>query len=265
MVGDPIAQVRAPGVWSVLFQHNGVNALCVPMHVRPASLAVFFSGIRSLGNLRGLIVTIPHKPVIAGLVDALTPRARLTGVCNAVAIREDGTTLGDTFDGHGFVLGLRAAGQDLSGRRALIVGSGGVGASIAFAVADAGAHSVIVSDLDPDRSGALAARLARAGFVADAGTADPRGFDLIVNATPMGMRPTDPLPFDPSRLDARAVVVDVVISIGLTPVLVAARERGCFVQSGSVMTDHMIASMAEFFGFSGGDWSAQTIARLTSD
>ncbi len=265
MVGDPIAQVRAPGVWSALFAHNGVNALCVPMHVSPVSLDVFFRGVRGLQNLQGLIVTIPHKPVVAGLVDALTPRARQTGVCNAVAIRADGTTLGDTFDGHGFVAGLQAAGQDLSGRRALIVGSGGVGASIAFAVAAAGAHSVVVSDVAADKAGALATRLGQAGFVADAGTADARGFDLVVNAAPMGMRAGDPLPFDPARLEPTAAVVDVVISPTLTPLLEAARQRGCFIQAGSVMTDHMIAAMAEFFGFAGGDWSAETIARLTSD
>jgi shikimate dehydrogenase len=234
------------------------------MHVRPAALATFFAGIRTLGNLQGLIVTIPHKPVILELLDSLTQRARQTGVVNAVAIREDGQTVGDTFDGVGFVAGLHAAGQDLTEKRALIVGSGGVGASIAFAVAEAGARDVCVSDVADHRAGALSVRLQRAGFRSDVVSADPHGFELVVNATPMGMRATDPLPFDPARLDLAALVVDVVISPGLTPLLEAARERGCFVQPGTVMTDHMIAAMAEFFGFPAGDWGAAAIARLSS-
>jgi shikimate dehydrogenase len=181
---------------------------------------------------------------------------------NAVAVLEDGRTLGDTFDGVGFVAGLHAAGKDLSGARALVVGSGGVGSSIAFAVAEAGARELCVSDVADDRAGALAARLREAGFKSGVGPPDPSGFDLVVNATPLGMRKTDPLPFDCSRLDAAALVVDVVISHELTPVLAAARGRGCFVQAGAVMTDHMIASMSEFFGFPPGDWSADAIGRL---
>jgi shikimate dehydrogenase len=251
-------------VWSGLFKYNAVNALCVPLHVRPASLQTFFAGIRTLGNVQGLIVTIPHKPVIGELLDSLTPRARQTGVVNSVAIQADGQTVGDTFDGVGFVAGLRAAGQDLSDRRALIVGSGGVGSSIAFAVAEAGAREVCVSDVADQRAGALSTRLQHAGFRSDVVSADPRGFDLVVNASPMGMRAGDPLPFDPERLDPAAAVVDVVISPTLTPILEAARARGCFVQPGTVMTDHMIAAMAEFFGFPAGDWSADAIARLSA-
>jgi shikimate dehydrogenase len=262
VVGDPIVQVRAPGVWSALFRHNGINALCVPMHVHPPSLPTFLAGIRTLDNLQGLIVTIPHKPAMLALVDEVTPRARQVGVANAVAVLDDGRTRADTFDGFGLLAGLRAAGQNLARRRALIVGSGGVGASIAFAVAEAGATSLAISDIDGQRAQALASRLQSAGYRAQVGPADPAGCDLVINATPVGMQPTDPLPIDCTRLDAAAIVVDVVISPGLTPFLSAARERGCFVQTGAVMTDYMIAAMAEFFGFASGDFSAATIARL---
>jgi shikimate dehydrogenase len=262
VVGDPIAQVRAPGVWSALFRHNGINALCVPMHVRPPALTTFVSGIRTLGNLQGLIVTIPHKPAVLALVDEVTPRAKQVGVANSIAVLADGRTRADTFDGFGMVAGLRAAGQDLAGRRALVVGSGGVGASIAFALAEAGASSLAISDIAAERAQALVARLKQAGFQADVGPADPGGFNLVINATPVGMQPTDPLPMDCTRLEPAAIVVDVVISPGLTPFLTAARERGCFVQPGSVMTDYMITAMAEFFGFTSGDFSAATIGQL---
>ena len=264
VVGDPIAQVRAPAVWSALFRHNGVNALCVPMQVPPASLRAFLDGIRVVGDLVGLIVTIPHKPAMLTLLDEVAPGARHVGAVNAVMVREDGRTVGDIFDGDGFVGGLRGSGQRIEGRRALIVGSGGVGSAIAFSVAEAGASEVSVSDLDQARAQGLAARLQAAGYRAGVASPDPAGFDLVVNASPVGMRQTDPLPFDCTQLDAAAIVADVVISSKLTPVLAAARERGCFVQPGTVMTDYQIAPLARFFGFEQGDWSAETIARLSA-
>jgi shikimate dehydrogenase len=262
VVGDPIAQVRAPGIWTALFRHNAVNAVCVPMHVRPGDLRAFFGGVRTLRNLVGLIVTIPHKPAILELIDAPTARATAIGAANAIAFREDGSAVADHFDGVGFVNALRASGQRLDGRRALIVGAGGVGSAIAFGVAEAGARQVSVSDIDAARAQALAARLGSAGYAARVAPNDPAGSDLVVNATPLGMRADDRLPFDCARLEPSAIVGDVVVSATPTPVLAAAVERGCFVQAGAAITDHQIAALARFFGFDDGDWSARTIARL---
>jgi shikimate dehydrogenase len=262
VIGDPIGQVRAPTIWNPLFQHNGIDAVCVPMRVPPASLRSFWEGIRGLGNLVGLVVTIPHKPAMLTLLDEASPRARQVGAVNAVVIRPDGRAMGDIFDGIGFVEGLRASGQRVDGRRALIVGSGGVGSAIAFGVAEAGARGVDVSDIVAARSNALSARLGSAGYASSATSSDPAGYDLVVNATPLGMRADDPLPFDCGRLEPAAIVADAVIGASLTPVLQAARDRGCFVQPGAIMTDQQLELYARFFGFEGGDWSAQTIARL---
>jgi shikimate dehydrogenase len=265
VVGDPIAQVRAPAVWTALFRYNAVNAVCVPMHVPPVALRTFFAGIRSLRNLHGLIVTIPHKPVALGLVDHASPRARQVGAVNVVVVQDDGQTRGDILDGVGFVTALRSRGQQIAGKRALVVGSGGVGSAIAFALAEAGARELAVSDIADSRARGLAARLQTAGFRADVSSPDPAGFELVVNATPLGMRPDDPLPLDCSRLESSAIVGDVVIHAGLTPVLAAARERGCYVQPGTLMTDYQIAGMAEFFGFDQGDWSAEAVAHVMAD
>jgi shikimate dehydrogenase len=81
----------------------------------------------------------------------------------------------------------------------------------------------------------------------------------------MGMRATDPLPFDCARLDPGAIVADVVIHPGLTPLLTAACRRGCFVHPGTYTSDHQVAMMAELFGFGPGDWSAETIAEITTN
>jgi shikimate dehydrogenase len=259
VVGDPIAQVRSPAVWTALFGRNGVNAVCVPLHVHAASLPTIFAGISRLANLVGLIITIPHKPAVLELLDDASDRARQVGAVNAVRIDPTGRTYGDMFDGEGCVAGLRAGGQVIAGRRALIVGCGGVGSAIAFAIANAGAREVAVSDVAPDRAHQLTARLDTAGFAARVHAPTADGFDLIVNASPAGMYPGDPLPVDCARLDPAAVVADVVVHAELTPLLTIARARGCFVQPGALMSDHQVAFMAPFFGLPAGDCSPAAI------
>jgi shikimate dehydrogenase len=262
VLGDPISQVRSPGVWSALFQHNGVNAACVPFHVQPSDLEAVFGGLRAARNIQGLIVTIPHKPAMLRLVDEATPRARQVGAVNVVAFDAQRRTCGDSLDGAGLVESLHARGQRIRGRRALVVGAGGVGSAIAFAVASAGVSEVLVSDIAEQRAEQLGARLRDAGYGAQVGAPDPRGFDLVINATPLGMRASDPLPVDATCLESKAIVADVVIQPELTPILAAARARGCFVHPGVLMSDAQVVMMASFFGFGEGDWTAETIDQL---
>jgi shikimate dehydrogenase len=265
IVGDPVAQVRSPGLWSALFRYNKINAVCVPFHVRPADFLGFVSGLRGVENLVGLYVTIPYKLAAAQVADGLTPRADMAGTANALRPLPGGGWEGDMLDGLGFVLALRADGQSVEGRRALVVGSGGVGCAIAFALADAGAAIVAVSDIDLDRAEALARRImARTGIKSCVSQSQAAGFDLIVNASPLGMRPDDPLPFDLAGLTADTIVGDVVISAEPTPILRAARERGCHVQAGSAMTDHQASAMAGFLGLTDGDWSPAAIRAATN-
>jgi shikimate dehydrogenase len=265
IIGDPVAQVRSPALWTALFRHNEINAICVPFHVHPADFSGFVRGLRAAKNLLGLYVTIPHKLAAAQFADVLLPRADKSGTANVLRPLPDGGWEGDMLDGLGFVLALRADGQSVEGRRALVVGSGGVGSAIGFALADAGAAIVAVSDIDPERADRLARRIiSRTGTKSYVSQAQAAGFDLIVNASPLGMLPDDPLPLDLAGLTADAIVGDVVVSAGLTPILRAARERGCHVQAGSAMTDHQAPAMAEFLGLPVGDWNPAAIRAATA-
>ena len=261
IVGDPIAQVRSPPMWSALFRYNRVNAICVPFHVRPGDLPEFADGLRAAANVLGLLVTIPHKLAAARYASTLTPRAEEVGTVNLLRPRPEGGWEGDILDGHGFVLALRAEGQRIDGRRALVVGAGGVGSAIAFALAEAGAASVAISDIDTARAETLSQRIEqRAHTRSFVAAARAEGFDLIVNASPLGMRADDPMPLDLTGLTSDAIVADVVVSADLTPVLKAARGRGCHVQPGAAMTDHQVAAQAAFLGLEGGDWGPDAIA-----
>jgi shikimate dehydrogenase len=263
IVGDPILQVRAPEVWSALFRANGINAVCIPLHVTPEDLVAFFAGVRPVKNLAGLIVTIPHKPAAVRLVDDLTPRARQVASVNVMRREPGGRWTGDILDGLGFVKGLLGSGQRVAGRRALVVGSGGVGTAIAFAVAEAGAASVHVCDRIPERAADLARRLDLAGTPSGISPAAAKGFDLVVNASPVGMNASDPLSIDCTDLSPDAIVGDVVVHPVHTRLLLAARARGCHVQPGTVMMDNQLTAMGAFFRFPEGDYSPEAVARAT--
>jgi shikimate dehydrogenase len=205
------------------------NAICIPFHVSAADLAGFFAGLHTVQNLLGLIITIPHKPAAARYAATLTDRARKVGSANIMRPEADGTWTGDIVDGFGLVSGLLASGQRIEGRRALVVGSGGVGRAIAFAIADARAASVHVYDVMPERAEDLAARLGEAGTPSGIAPPAAKGFDLVVNASPLGMKQGDPLPIDPAGLDEYAIAVDVVVHPVMTPWLSAAAAQGCYV------------------------------------
>ncbi|TYL85654.1 shikimate dehydrogenase [Bradyrhizobium rifense] len=264
IVGDPIRQVRAPEVWSALFKANGFNAACIPLHVKPADLQAFVAGLKTIQNIVGLIVTIPHKPAAVHLCDALTTRAELVRSVNVMRREPDGRWTGDILDGFGFVQGLVGSGQRVAGRRALVVGSGGVGTAIAFAIAEAKAASVHVADIAKDRAADLASRLEAAGTPSGTSEAVAQGFDLVVNASPIGMKNEDPIAIDPAGLERGALAGDVVVHPPLTPWLSAAKQRGCHVQPGTVMMDNQLMAMRDFFRFPEGDYTPANVARVTA-
>lgn len=262
IVGHPIAQVRAPEVWTGLFHLHGLNMLCLPYHVVPADLPTFFAGMRRMQNLAGMIVTIPHKPASVDLVDKLTDRARIVRSVNFIGIRPDGSWLGDIVDGIGFVENLKTNGAGPAGRRTSLVGTGGVGTAIAFALAEAGVSELVLYDRDSERSEGLAQRLAALGWPTRAGAPDPSGFELVVNASPVGMRDDDPLPVDAARIAPGSIVADVIVHE--TELLRRAAAIGCRTIDGTGMMDHQLAAMAAHLGLGEHDFSAPTAKRVAA-
>jgi shikimate dehydrogenase len=262
IVGHPIAQVRSPQVLTAIFHRYGLNILCLPFHVLPEHLAAFVAGMRGVNNLIGMIATIPHKPACVDLVDALTERAALVRSVNFMAIGADGRWTGDILDGLGLVENLKAHGVDPRGKRTLLVGAGGVGTAIAFALAEAGVAQLVLYDTDAGRSSALAERVAKTGCPARTAPPDPAGFDLVVNATPMGMAKDDPLPVDASRIAPGSVVADVIVHE--TELLRRAAARGCRTVDGTGMMEHQVAMMARHLGLGDHDFSASTARRAAA-
>lgn len=250
-LGFPTESFKAPMIYNPYFETIGLNAVVVPLGVRAEAYPEVLRALARLTNFHGALVTMPHKGATLALVDAASVTARIAGACNAVLKRPDGTLLGDMFDGEGFLRGLRRRGRDVAGTRALVVGSGGVGSAIAASLAAAGVAALGLFDVKAASAEALAERLGahypRLAVTAD--SRDPAGYDIVVNATPLGMKADDPLPLEVDRLDPAAFVGEVVMQREVTPLLAAARARGCATQVGTDMLFEMIPAYLEFFGF----------------
>ena len=250
-LGYPTHAFKAPLVYNPWFERNGIDAVVVPMGVQTADYPEFFRALFTLTNIRGALVTMPHKVTTTELVDDLSQTARVAGAANAVVRRSDGTLYGDQFDGTGFVRGLLRKGFDPRGKRALVVGNGGVGSPIAASLAQAGIAGMGLYDPDTDASDSLRGRLREhyPDLAVGTGDRDPAGYDLVVNASPLGMDDGDPLPVDVDRLAPATFVGEVVMRRELTPFLQAALARGCPIQIGKDMLYEQIPAYLEFFGF----------------
>lgn len=250
-LGYPTESFKAPMIYNPWFEKRGIDAVVVPMGVKPGDYAGTLAALARVTNLRGALVTMPHKVTTLSLADEITPTARIAGACNALLLRPDGTWLGDQFDGAGFVRGLLRKGRTLRGARVIVSGAGGVGSAIAASLAAEGVAHISLFDTCAASAEGLAERL-RAHYpqlVVQAGSNDPAGFDVVVNATPLGMKEGDPLPFDVARIDAGAMVGEVVMKTEYTPLLQAALAKGCGVQVGTDMLFEMIPAYLEFFGY----------------
>ncbi len=263
-IGFPTESFKAPMIYNPWFDAHGINAVVVPFSVQAEDYEALFPGLFRMTTLHGALITMPHKVTTIRLVDEMTTTAKIAGACNAVLKRPDGSLLGDMFDGTGFVRGMERKGRQIEGASALVVGAGGVGCAIAASLAASGLASMGLFDVHAPAAEALADRL-RTHYPALAlatGSHDPVGYDIVINATPMGMNTGDALPVDIDRLAPGTFVGEVVMKEEFTPLLRAAQARGCTVQVGTDMLFEMIPAYLEFFGF--GTSTPEELRRLAT-
>lgn len=255
ILGDPVAQVRAPEVFNHLFAKHGVDAVLVPALVAPSDFDAFVAQALKARNIDGLWLAIPHKTAMVRLLDRCDVLGRSAEAVNAARRNEDGSLEGALFDGVGFVKALHHFGIEVPGQRVLVVGVGGGGVAIATSLAAAmaagGSGRIALFDHAPGRTDEVAQRL-RETFgvdVVSVDSADPAGHDLVVNATPLGLKPDDPLPFDVSRLEAGSTVVDILMKNQPTPLLRACQARGITAHPGFEMMVQQVPEYLSFFGY----------------
>ena len=238
-------------IYNPYFEKYDIDAVVVPMGCKAEDYAAFLKLVFKLSNTHGALVTMPHKVTTIPLLDEVLTTAKVAGACNAIRLGPGGTLVGDMFDGEGFVRGILRKGRVLAGARVLVVGSGGVGSAIVASLAKAGVAELALFDAHPATMNGLAERLRTyyPSLKIDVGSKDPAGFDVVVNATPLGMKDGDPLPMDVDRIEPSTFVGEVVMKQEITPFLAAARARGCEIQIGTDMLFEQIPAYLEFFGF----------------
>lgn len=255
--GDPVEQVRAPQVFNLIFKTLGINAVLVPARVKTGDIHAFVQSAFLAQNIKGLFLAIPHKSLVINLLTSCNSYGRVAGAVNGIRRNAQGQLEGGLFDGKGFMLSLDYFGMAYAGKKVLILGAGGGASAIAAALAMAGnsAPSLIaLYDPTPDKAQTVARQIAAAVNNAQtqcvaANSNDPTGYDLVVNASPLGLATGDAMPCDVSRLASHAVVVDILMKNQPTPFLQAVRSRGLQAEPGFEMLIQQAPDYLEFFGY----------------
>ncbi|SAK58098.1 shikimate 5-dehydrogenase [Caballeronia catudaia] len=251
IIGDPIAQVRSPEVYTRKFAEAGIDAVLVPMQIDASEIDAVLPTLLRLKNLDGLLVTSPFKTNALEVADEVRSKGRRVGAVNALRRDERGRWHADMFDGEGFVRGLLAKGHTVKDKRALVLGCGGAGAAIAVSLADAGVAHITLCDIDRAKASALAAQLSASceGCAIAAGDADANDADIIVNASVVGMKAGDGMPAPFASFGSGQIVGDVVLRPPGEPTALIAKaiECGCPVVTGIDMHSGQIDAIFEFF------------------
>jgi shikimate dehydrogenase len=248
----PVDHVRAPTVYNPAFAAAGLDWLLVAMGVHPDHFAATLAPLARVSNLQGLNITIPHKAAAQAQCRWIGPEARRTGVVNTLRLHADGSWAGESFDGIGFVEAARAHGMLEPQRPALIVGTGGAGTAIAFALAAAGYREIQLVNREPARAEHLAHALKQAypALHCLVGAQEAQRARLAVNATSLGLHAGEALPLDPRLLAADCAVFDIIAARD-TEWMAACAERGLRVIGGRPMIEHQLAAQIAF-------WQGQT-------
>jgi len=252
--GDPVTNVRLPRMFNAVFERCGIDAVMVPVQVAKRDLAVFVKAAFLARNVRGMAIAPPHKPLLVDLLDGCGLFGRVAGSVNVVRRIANGELEGDLFDGEGLLGALDHYNIPFRGKRVLILGAGVSAAAIGVALAEGGtvngAEHIAFHDIVAGKAAGVAAQL-DAFFDATTvavDSSDPAGYDLVVNATSLGLKPDDALPVDVARMEPHAALFDILLRNQPTPLVRAARARGLHAQAGFEMLVQQMPHYFEFFG-----------------
>ena len=251
IVGDPIEQVRSPEMFTAEFHRRGRDAVLVPIHVRPDNFDAGVAALLKLGNLDGLVFTIPYKARAVRFAAALGANAQIVGAINALARAADGRWKGDIFDGLGCVEAFRRRGVEFGGRRVMLLGAGGAGSAIAVAVAFEHPRSLRIYDPDAARARVLSEKVKRVDSRVPVETGAPlvADIDILLNASPVGMLDDARMPIDADSLPRGLVVFDAIVTPERTKLLALAEDCGCATIYGREMMRGQIDAMVDFFSY----------------
>ncbi|WP_185961538.1 shikimate dehydrogenase [Telmatospirillum sp. J64-1] len=239
MLGHPIRQARTPEVFNRRMAEQGVDVVNVPVDLLETGLDAFFAMLRAMENCVGCIITYPYKQRAFAAASTVSVQSAFLEACNILKREADGSLSGSISDGQGYLEALRRNGISPRGKDVLLVGAGGAGAAIAYALAQAGIARLVIVELDAERQRKLADKLSEAFPGLEVLAAPPQDFryELLCNASPAGMSGDTSMPYPLDRLGPEAIVTDIVPYPAETPWVQAAKARGLRTQTGPEMVD----------------------------
>jgi len=253
VLGHPIGHTLSPLMHNAAFDLWKRDAIYLAFDVLPERLMDVLPAMAHMG-FRGVNLTVPHKQVAFENLEHMDDIARLFGAVNTIAFTPEGL-VGHNTDGYGFLKALdEAFGCGVEGRHVLVVGAGGAGRAVALMAADAGAATLCLVDLDGTRAEIVAREITRMDRNVEANAvplsdaaAIARDMDLLVQATPLGLRPEDPAPLDSSAFVPGQLAFDLVYMYPETAFMKMAREAGARAANGLGMLLHQGARALEIW------------------
>lgn len=226
VMGWPVAHSLSPRLHQYWIEQHKLNAVYLPLPVKPEDFADALRALPKLG-FSGVNVTIPHKEAACSLVDELTPEARRIGAVNTIIAAPDGRLTGANTDLFGFAENLRAAGYDIGGGAALVLGAGGAARAVLAALRAGGCRRIILTNRTPARAQALADSMGGAIEIIDWERRHEclAETSLVVNTTSLGMEGQEALMLDLTAMPPGGAVCDLVYKPLLTPLLRQAAAR----------------------------------------
>jgi len=250
LIGAPIAHSASPAMHEWAAEALGAHCHYQLIEVAGAGreeLRLLLDGVRRLG-FAGVNVTFPYKEAVVSLLDELSPGARAIGAVNTVVVR-GGRLIGYNTDTTGFGRAVTELVRDPAQSRVAVIGAGGVGRAIAFALAETGVSEIRIFDTDRVKAQQLAAQLKSHGEVRAAGSVEDamRGATGVVNGSPVGMLPNRGTPVPDALLHKGLWVADAVYTPLWTPLLNAAKAEGAEVMTGRELAIYQAADAFELF------------------
>jgi len=229
LFGYPVEHTLSPAMHNAAFRHLGLDYCYLPFRVHPDLLGQAVDSVKAL-NMAGVNVTVPHKEAVIPFLDEVNEEALFIGAVNTV-VNSDGKLVGYNTDGRGFMRSLAEKDITAGNKKVLVVGAGGASRAISYYLSEK-AERLFLFDLDGDKRDKLVSDLSRIrnNVTGLAGPGPAEEYDIIINATPLGLKKGDPLPFGASGLTPGHIVCDLIYK--QTPLLEAAQAKGCTTVNG---------------------------------
>ncbi|MBF0486660.1 MAG: shikimate dehydrogenase [Nitrospirae bacterium] len=229
LIGNPVGHSLSPAMHNAGFKAIGLDCRYLAFPVAPNMLGDAIHGIRAL-NFLGANITIPYKEKAVQFLDEIHEEARFIGAVNTI-VNFNGKLIGHNTDGRGFMKSMEEAGVTLNNKRVFMVGAGGAARALTYYIAKEAAV-LRIFDTDTPKINSLVRELKKVSpdVYAEVSTDAINNSDILINATPLGLHPGDPLPINKTLLREGLVVCDVIYKD--TPLLVEAKKLNCQTVNG---------------------------------